>query len=118
MYERPFTWIAIYDDGTQAWEADFSSIRNIPRPEHLAKLALVRRHDLHDPAGHFTVRLPQGAEPVCFSRNMIHVAMSDGEEAGRDAISVIGWRRDEQMMLLFVYADGSCAVFDRDPDEG
>ena len=112
---RPYTWIALYNDGTQAWETDFSSLNNVPRREDIVKLALVRSSDVQDPNGHYTVVLPTGTEPVCFSRVSIHVT-ADGEEQGRDEVSVIGWRTSTDTLLLFVYEDGSCAVLNHDPD--
>ena len=113
---RPFTWAALFPGGDIIWEEEARSIDNITRKDEIGDLALFRADDLSDPTGHHAVNIPTDAEPICFTR--VSITLNPESEAQtQDATSVIGWRRGETQMLLFVYSDGSCAVFDRDPDE-
>lgn len=96
------TWRVTYHDGTQIPEFDDE------RPDGRG-FGEVEKHRVKtvELLGKHSVTIPDGAEPVFFRRRRVTVNPTDDTTVNHQAIHCIGWRRDDQEVYLFVFADGA-----------
>lgn len=113
---RPHTWVAFDEQEVPHWEEDYGSITAVPG--RITRLMLVAVHNPDDAAWQAAVVVPRDAEPVCFWRTAIEISQDDGREvAPRRYITVIGWKRGDDRVLLWGYADGSVLLTNCDIDD-
>ena len=112
---RPHTWIAFDADETPYWERDYGSITKVPG--RITRLALSATADPDDAAFQAMVVIPPDAEPVCFWRTAIEVGQGGAEVAPRRYLTVIGWKRGDERVLLWAHPDGSVLLTNVDIDE-
>lgn len=113
---RPHTWVAFTEDEAPHWEADYGSIREVPG--RITRLVLASAANPEDGAWQAVAVIPDDAEPVCFWRTSIEISQSNGQEAApRRYMTVIGWKRGDERVLLWGCPDGSVIVTDRDLDD-
>jgi hypothetical protein len=108
---RAHTWVAFTADGALHTEHDHGSLRAIPQESPVVRVGVVATDAPDDSTRHYSVLVPEGGTPICFWR----ISLTEYQE--RSAITVIGWERDNERTLLWVYDDGSCLLTDRDIEE-
>lgn len=102
-----YIWSVTYHDGSQIHEFDDPNSTGRSFAEVDSNRArLLELQPNTEQARRQSVLVPLGALPIFFRRGRTEIKFESGA-AEHTTIHCIGWKRDDQAVYLFVFADGS-----------